>query len=225
MLLFEKPPCVLTRCVENLNTFQWLCLNRPALAGDAVILCDNRIGEWACKVIEAGKRTVVLEPVEHLRPRENVPDLWLCPALLKKDRFDLVLEKATELGAARIEVAALGERAARADSLSQQRDVPPCSAGDMCPPYPSGGPARYVLELNAGQAEKLKLETSILNDQEGSASAQLRASGYSPPRRRSCGSSTRSRATRSDQYPQGCSPVWKSRSSSSLSPCIAMGTA
>jgi 16S rRNA (uracil1498-N3)-methyltransferase len=32
-----------------------------------------------------------------------VPDLWLCPALLKKDRFDLVLEKATELGARRIQ--------------------------------------------------------------------------------------------------------------------------
>ncbi|MEL6542368.1 MAG: 16S rRNA (uracil(1498)-N(3))-methyltransferase, partial [Pseudomonadota bacterium] len=38
-----------------------------------------------------------------LRQRETVPDLWLCPALLKKDRFDLVLEKATELGAARIQ--------------------------------------------------------------------------------------------------------------------------
>jgi uncharacterized membrane protein (UPF0127 family) len=37
--------------------------------------------------------------------------------------------------------------------VSQQRDVPPCSAGDMCPPCPSGGPARYVLELSAGQAE------------------------------------------------------------------------
>ncbi len=42
--------------------------------------------------------------------------------------------------------------------VSQQRDVPPCSAGDACPPYPSFRPARYVLELNAGQAEKLKLE-------------------------------------------------------------------
>ena len=42
--------------------------------------------------------------------------------------------------------------------VSQQRDVPPCSAGDRCPPYPSSGPARYVLELNAGQAEKLGLQ-------------------------------------------------------------------
>lgn len=42
--------------------------------------------------------------------------------------------------------------------VAQQRDVPPCSAGDSCPAYPSNRPARYVLELNAGQAEQLKLE-------------------------------------------------------------------
>ncbi|MXO58353.1 16S rRNA (uracil(1498)-N(3))-methyltransferase [Altererythrobacter salegens] len=66
--------------------------------GDSVVLCDDTTGEWAARVLSAGKREVVLEPVEQLRPREDVPDLWLCPALLKKDRFDLVLEKATELG-------------------------------------------------------------------------------------------------------------------------------
>lgn len=42
--------------------------------------------------------------------------------------------------------------------VTQQRDVPPCSLGNACPPYPSNAPARYVLELNAGQAEKLKLQ-------------------------------------------------------------------
>lgn len=42
--------------------------------------------------------------------------------------------------------------------VSQQRDVPPCSMGDRCPPYPSDAPARYVLELNAGEAARLKLE-------------------------------------------------------------------
>ncbi len=41
--------------------------------------------------------------------------------------------------------------------VTQQRDVPPCSLGDRCPSYPSNAPARYVLELNAGEAERLKL--------------------------------------------------------------------
>lgn len=71
--------------------------------GDAIILCDDRTGEWAAKVGQVDKRHVDVTVVERLRPRESVPDLWLCPALLKKDRFDLVLEKATELGAARIQ--------------------------------------------------------------------------------------------------------------------------
>lgn len=42
--------------------------------------------------------------------------------------------------------------------VSQQRDVPPCSLGNGCPPYPSGAPALFVLELNAGQAAKLGLK-------------------------------------------------------------------
>ena len=41
--------------------------------------------------------------------------------------------------------------------VSQQRDVPPCSLGNACPPYPSDAPARYVLELNAGEAQRLGL--------------------------------------------------------------------
>lgn len=42
--------------------------------------------------------------------------------------------------------------------VSQQRDVPPCSAGNACPSYSSRVPALYVLELNAGQAAKLDLQ-------------------------------------------------------------------
>lgn len=70
--------------------------------GDTVILCDNQTGEWAAEVSDVGKRAVVLSTISRLRERENPPDLWLCPALLKKDRFDLVLEKATELGVSEI---------------------------------------------------------------------------------------------------------------------------
>ncbi|MEO6169761.1 MAG: DUF192 domain-containing protein [Lysobacter sp.] len=46
--------------------------------------------------------------------------------------------------------------------VSQQRGVPPCSAGDRCPPYPSGAPARFVLELNAGQAAQMGLRDGAM---------------------------------------------------------------
>ncbi|MDY7097998.1 MAG: 16S rRNA (uracil(1498)-N(3))-methyltransferase [Pseudomonadota bacterium] len=86
---------------------------------DAVILCDDISGEWATRVNDVTKRAVAVEVVDKLRDREGVPDLWLCPALLKKDRFDVVLEKATELGVARI--APVITRRCVADKLNLDR--------------------------------------------------------------------------------------------------------
>ena len=71
--------------------------------GDAVILCDDASGEWAARVESVDKRAVTLVCESLLRAREAVPDFTLCAALLKKDRFDLVLEKASELGVARVQ--------------------------------------------------------------------------------------------------------------------------
>ncbi|HSG34332.1 MAG TPA: 16S rRNA (uracil(1498)-N(3))-methyltransferase [Sphingomonadaceae bacterium] len=85
------------------NQANYLARVMRVAEGDAVILCDNLTGEWASRVMEAGKRTVLLQVVERLRPREDVPDFMLCAALLKKSNFDLVLEKATELGVAVIQ--------------------------------------------------------------------------------------------------------------------------
>ena len=87
--------------------------------GDTVILCDDRTGEWATRVQSAGKREVTLVAEQILRPREQVPDFWLCPALLKKDRFDVVLEKASELGAARVQPVHM--RRCVADKLNADR--------------------------------------------------------------------------------------------------------
>ncbi len=42
--------------------------------------------------------------------------------------------------------------------VAQRRNTPPCSGGNACPSYPSDVPARYVLELNAGQADALQLQ-------------------------------------------------------------------
>ncbi|WP_260925164.1 16S rRNA (uracil(1498)-N(3))-methyltransferase [Novosphingobium sp. 9] len=88
-------------------------------SGDAVIACDNATGEWACMVASAGKRDVVLEVRDHLRGREQVPDFTLCAALLKKPNFDLVLEKATELGVRTIQPVVT--RRCVADKLNPER--------------------------------------------------------------------------------------------------------
>ena len=101
------------------NPAHYLARVMRVAPGDAVILCDDITGEWAARVADAGKRDVLLDVVEKLRTREAVPDLWLCPALLKKDRFDLILEKATELGAARIRP--LLTRRCVADKLNLER--------------------------------------------------------------------------------------------------------
>ena len=101
------------------NQAHYLAKVMRVVPGKSVILCDDVTGEWACAVAEVGKRHVVLEPAELLRPREAVPDFWLCPALLKKDRFDLVLEKATELGVA--EIRPVVTRRCVADSLNAER--------------------------------------------------------------------------------------------------------
>nr|WP_201742402.1 16S rRNA (uracil(1498)-N(3))-methyltransferase [Novosphingobium ovatum] len=87
--------------------------------GDAVICCDDVTGEWATRAVAVGKRDLTLECVTLQRGREDVPDFTLYPALLKKDRFDLVLEKACELGVARI--APVLTRRCVADKLNLDR--------------------------------------------------------------------------------------------------------
>ncbi|HEV7232905.1 MAG TPA: 16S rRNA (uracil(1498)-N(3))-methyltransferase [Sphingorhabdus sp.] len=69
--------------------------------GAPVKLFDDISGEYLATVASAGKRDLVLVIEAKLRDREAVPDIWLCQALVKKDRFDWIAEKACELGAAR----------------------------------------------------------------------------------------------------------------------------
>jgi 16S rRNA (uracil1498-N3)-methyltransferase len=70
--------------------------------GSQVRLFDDRSGEWLAEIQDAGKRRVSLLVGAHLRPREPVPDLWLLFAPIKRGRIDWLVEKATELGAARL---------------------------------------------------------------------------------------------------------------------------
>ena len=70
--------------------------------GDRVKLFDDRTGEWVAEIVEAGKKRVTLRVQERLREREDVPDLWLLFAPVKRGRIDWLVEKATELGVAQL---------------------------------------------------------------------------------------------------------------------------
>jgi len=70
--------------------------------GDQVKLFDDRTGEWLAEIVEAGRKRVTLRIDKKLRAREDVPDLWLVFAPVKRGRIDWLVEKATELGVARL---------------------------------------------------------------------------------------------------------------------------
>lgn len=123
--------------------------------GDAVILCDDVSGEWAARAVSVGKRDLMLECINLLRPRETVPDFTLYAGLLKKDRFDLVLEKACELGVRHIQPVLT--RRCVADKLNLERArATLIEAAEQC--------ARTALPTIA---PPLKLE-ALLRDWDGS---------------------------------------------------------
>jgi len=70
--------------------------------GDRVKLFDDRTGEWLAEIAEAAKKRSTLTVLQKLRDRETVPDLWLLFAPIKRGRIDWLVEKATELGVARL---------------------------------------------------------------------------------------------------------------------------
>lgn len=70
--------------------------------GGKLLLFDGSSGEWLAEVAGAGKKRMTLAVVEQTRPQESVPDLWLAFAPVKKGRVDWLVEKAVELGVARL---------------------------------------------------------------------------------------------------------------------------
>ena len=70
--------------------------------GAAVLVFNGRDGEWRADVAEAGKRGGILVCAALTRPLQMPPDLWLLFAPIKKARTDFIVEKAVEMGVARI---------------------------------------------------------------------------------------------------------------------------
>jgi len=69
-------------------------------AGASVTVFNGHDGSWMARIKEIGKKKGVLELEEQVSGQEDVPDLWLLFAPVKRDRIDYLVEKATELGVA-----------------------------------------------------------------------------------------------------------------------------
>lgn len=87
-------------------------------SGDVVRLFNGAAGEWRAE-LDVAKRAVTARPLERVRAPTAEPGPVLAMAAIKRARFELVVEKATELGVAAIQPLAL-ERAV-VDRLNHDR--------------------------------------------------------------------------------------------------------
>ena len=70
--------------------------------GETILIFDGNNGEWEASIEEISKKSGVLFCVKQTKPQIMPPDLWLFFSPLKKVRTDFIVEKATELGVAKI---------------------------------------------------------------------------------------------------------------------------
>ena len=70
--------------------------------GDSVQLFDGATGEWRARIVDSGRKRMVLMVEQQTSPVESVPDLWLAFAPVKRAPVEWLVEKATELGVARL---------------------------------------------------------------------------------------------------------------------------
>jgi len=71
-------------------------------AGAVISVINSRDGEWDGAVTPAGKRGGSVAVQAQTAPLQLPPDLWLLFAPIKKARTDFIVEKAVEMGVARI---------------------------------------------------------------------------------------------------------------------------
>ncbi|PTX54925.1 16S rRNA (uracil1498-N3)-methyltransferase [Litoreibacter ponti] len=69
---------------------------------DRIALFNSRDGEWTARVVDAAKRRGMVVCEAQTLPLQMPPDLWLFFAPIKKARTDFIVEKAAEMGAARV---------------------------------------------------------------------------------------------------------------------------
>ncbi len=70
--------------------------------GAKLLAFDGSSGEWIARIAEAGKKRMALAVGRRTREPETISDVWLAFAPVKRNQTDWLVEKATELGVARL---------------------------------------------------------------------------------------------------------------------------
>ena len=71
-------------------------------AGAELLTFDGESGEWLARIADAGKKRMALTIERRTREAEAVPNVWLAFAPVKRTQTDWLVEKATELGVAKL---------------------------------------------------------------------------------------------------------------------------
>lgn len=99
--------------------------------GDTVALFNGRDGEWRARITAVGRGTARLAVEERTRPQRPAPDLWLLAPVLRRETLEWMVEKATELGVARI-LPVTSERSAVARTNAQRLAAIATEAAEQC---------------------------------------------------------------------------------------------
>jgi 16S rRNA (uracil1498-N3)-methyltransferase len=89
--------------------------------GDAVLAFNGRDGEWRARIAPAGRKSVALEAVEHVREQTAPGDLHYLFSPLKHARLDYMVQKAVELGASRLQPVIMRHTQAERVNLARMR--------------------------------------------------------------------------------------------------------
>ena len=135
--------------------------------GDSVRVFNGPGGEWRAQISVSEKRHVALRLIVQIRAPKACPDIWLCFALVKKQRNSFIVEKATELGAAvlqpvitartqfpKLNLEKLGTQIIEAAEQTERLDIPELkervSLADMLGEW--GSPRHLIFADEAGDA-------------------------------------------------------------------------
>ncbi len=70
--------------------------------GTVLSVINGQDGEWDAQVAQSSKKGGILQCMTQTKPLQMPPDVWLLFAPIRKERTTFIVEKATELGAAKI---------------------------------------------------------------------------------------------------------------------------